>query len=128
MVKKNKAKTKIKYAILAIITVILLYHSVYFRKLDEIRKEAEQQAFDARAYVVEFWEEKLPNKLHDATDAKRLLSLLKTDMKKAIERYARTLGLAKNHFYLVKGKGTVLSIEDDGVLISLSNTPKNADI
>ena len=116
----GKSKIKIlKYCSGILLLGILLYYSVYFQYLDKVRANAGLNIFDPQAYALNFWRNELPQVTGRAVDAGILLDLLQRDMSQAVEKYARTLGIASLHAYLVKGEGRIAEINENGLLITL---------
>ncbi len=111
MVKMN---SKIKYIIFLVVGLVILSQSVYIKKLDKMKANAKPDVFDPQVYVQNFWDKQLPSVLDQAVDVNDLLPLFQTDMDKAVSQYAKTLGIASKHAYLIKGEGTVVKIEPSG--------------
>ncbi len=110
----EKMKRKIKYFIFLVLGLVILSQSVYIKKLDKMKENAKSDVFDAQIYVQNFWDKELPSVLGQAVDANVLLPLFQNDMDKAVSKYAKTLGIASKHAYLIKGEGTVVKIEPSG--------------
>ncbi|MBN1464271.1 DUF2291 family protein [candidate division KSB1 bacterium] len=110
----------------ALIVVFVLANSIYFQSLHD-RQNQRSVDFEPAQYAASFWEE-LQGELYRAVDASELLHYFATDMKTAVERYGRTLGLSRSHSYLVKGAGVIMDITDDALLISLQPAPNAANI
>lgn len=107
---------------------VVLYNSVYFEKLDARKKIEALQNFDSKAYVDQFWRERLPDALDRSTPVADVLSGLNIDILLTGEKFGRTLGLASTYYFLLHGEGRVLEITDDGVLLSLSPHQSESDI
>lgn len=126
MEKRNKQI--IKYSILIFIVGLVLYNSVFFEKLDTIKKVLALQNFDSKAYVHQFWHERLPAALAQSTPVADVLSGFKTDIIQTGRKYGRTLGLASTYFFLVHGEGKILEITDEGIILSLFSKQNNPDV
>jgi len=111
----------LKYIVVVIAAGVVLYNSVYFKRLDEVKAQSRGQIFNAQEYAEGFWD-KLLLRADKATDAELLLKLFRTDMQEAIEKYSRTLGVADVHFYMIQGVGRVVAIQDDCVVLSLTES------
>lgn len=118
----------IKYLIFFISLSLVLYHSVYFKRLDEVQLTAQRDKFDPQKYAADFWYNRLLKNLDSATDVNHLLELFENDMPQAIQRYARTLGIASVHSYLVKGQGQVRVIEETGIQITTREPQTQTDV
>ncbi len=108
----------LKYIILTLAAGLFLYHSVYFESLSERQQREQQSEFNAAVYVQQFWQE-LQHELGNAVNVSELLRLFRTDMPTAVKKYGKTLGVSKEHSYLVQGKGKITNIADDQLLLSL---------
>jgi predicted lipoprotein len=114
-----------KYILVIMVLAFVAYHSVYFKKLDEVKASKTATEFDPAQYVQTFWSTKLIPGLSNAIDITQLTSLLSSDTAKAFESYSHVLGIGNLRYFLVKGKGTITSIQDDDITVSLddSNQP-----
>lgn len=118
---KNKTNSRrlIKYALLGVLLILVAFRSVYFRKLDEVKVEAQAKEFDPKAYAENFWNEKLIPNLDQAIDLGELYSLLQNDPKSAFEAHSHALGIGNIRFFLVQGNAVVEEIREDELLIKL---------
>lgn len=129
---KGKARQflgrKSKYIVAAAIVVLLLYNSFYLENLEKRQAADADKAFDIERYVKDFWD-KLSNTMDEAADATQLLGLLRLDVHKAIEEYSTKTGhVTSTHFFLLQGQGRILSVSQDGVLVSLTGTEAAPEI
>ncbi len=114
-------KFKLKYVIIAVLAGFVVYHSVYFQKLDEIQQQQRMQDFDAEQFAEDFWNETLLWQKENAPDIGLLLSQLKNDFDRAARQYGHTLGVSSVHAFFVKGTGTIAEITDENVIVNLKN-------
>ena len=101
---------------------LVAYNSVYVKPLDQVKAagSAQTTVFAADSYAQTFWIAKLkPAASTTATDLSTLLPLLKTDEKKAFDTYSHALGIGNIRYFLVKGEGTVASVGDNTIRVSL---------
>jgi len=119
---------KLKYIIFFIILILVVYKSVYFKPLDSVKSLQAQQSFDAKDFANSFWTEQLLPNIDRAVEAPVLLDLLETDPAKAQQDYSKTVGIASVHYYFLSGQGRVLSINDEGISISVRSPQVKADI
>ena len=126
--KRIKSMKRIKFGLIAFALFFAAYHSVYFEPLDKMRSQAQQTAFDPSGYAASFWNNQLMKNLSGAVDAVQLLDLFEADMKQAVSRYAKTLGIASTHAYLVKGAGRIIATDDEGLLLSVRQPENKPDI
>ncbi len=101
----------VRYLLGCVLTALVLYHSVYFRKLDEVVKDG--ALFSASAYARDFWENTLPARASGALELSALLPLLETDKDSAFGAYARSLGIGNIRYFPVKGEGVIAAVEED---------------
>ncbi|MEZ4904481.1 MAG: DUF2291 family protein [Spirosomataceae bacterium] len=76
--KNNNRKEWLKYVIGSIVFLLLAYHSVYFKKLDEV-KAAANKKFDAMSFAKAFLATQLTPKLDSAIVLDTLISHLAKD-------------------------------------------------
>ncbi len=100
---------------------------IHFAPLSDIQNQAAEAKFDAKGFVDEFWQQKLLPASGDAMEASALLQALKADPRQAAESHGKQLGLSSTSFYFVQGAGTVVSKNDDRVVLSLADSD-NEDI
>ena len=117
-----------KYSLSAAILVFLLSQSVYFEDLKAVREQRRREAFNAAEYAGDLWLNQLPAALDEAVDVKELIELFNTDMGQAIERYGKAPGVSRVYAYLLKGEGTILSIDTDGLEVSVREPQTNPDV
>jgi predicted lipoprotein len=112
-------KRIIKNIIGVVIVGLVLYNSLYFRPLDEKLSEGKEITFDARLFVDGIWENDLLNIYDSATDIANLLVQLKEDPQRTFEREAKALGIGNIGYFRVKGKGTVLGVNENNVFVNI---------
>ena len=117
-----------KYTLSVGILVFLLSQSVYFKDLKEVREQRRRGAFNAGEYAGGFWLNQLPEVLEEAVDIKELIELFETNMPHAIERYGKTPGVSRVYAYLLKGEGTILLIDGDGMHVSVREPHTDPDV
>ena len=117
-----------KYSLAAGILIFLLSQSIYFEDLEAVREQRGREAFNAAQYAGDFWLNQLPSVLDEAIDVEELIELFNTDMPRAIERYGKAPGVSRVYAYLVKGEGTILSIDTDSLKVSVREPWANPDV
>jgi len=96
--------------------------------LKQAQSSKEQGTFQAAAFAARFWNEHLTPALSKAADAQIALAALTNDPKTAATNYGRTIGLSDTVYYFIRGTGTVVSVGDKGVGISLRGGGAAADL
>jgi predicted lipoprotein len=106
--------------LLAVVGVVFwffpLFHVV---SRDALRAERMQTAFNGRDYVNEFWTNKLTPALDGAADAAAVLAALRENPDHAREQFGRSAGLGRTSLYFVRGGGTIVSVDNELIGISL---------
>src|SRR5688572_9530002 len=105
----------IKYMASIIALIVVVYNSVYFKKLDEVRASASAKEFNATSYAQTFWNSKLIPNLHKAIEISRLTSMLTSDPEKTFDEYSHALGIGNLRYFLVQGKGEATSVNENDV-------------
>lgn len=121
-------KQRYKHIFVILIFGLLVSRSCYFERLDKAKERTERKAFDPAEYARDFWDNKLMKNLDRAVDTQTLLELLNTDIKRARDKYGRTLGISSVCCFLLSGQGTVISMNEDGVFVSIKRPPSDPDI
>lgn len=110
-------KKGIKYTVGVAITGIVIYSSVYFRPLDQKLAEEKVISFDAISFVNDMWENELFTAYDSAQDLIFLLDQLEGDPESTFKRESKSLGIGNVGYFKVKGEGTVLSINENNVML-----------
>jgi len=119
-------KKSIRYIGSLVLVAVVAYNSVYFKKLDEVK--AGTASFDAGKYALEFWSKKLPPHTSKAIEIGDLLSLLQTDKNKAFTDYSHALGIGNVKYFLVKGSGTVQSVDENQVSVKVESGREKPEV
>ena len=118
----------IKYIISLIVIVVVAYNSVYFKKLDEVKASKAATEFNAAKYAQTFWSSKLMPDLNKAIDLPQLTSMLSNDATRTFDSYSHALGIGNLRYFLVKGKGTITSINEDDIAVSLDSSKQSITV
>lgn len=100
---------------------IVSYNSVYFRPLDEKLAEQEEVAFDAKSLVERIWESELLEVYNSAMDLDQLIHQLNTAPEQTFENQGNALGIGNIGYFKVKGEGVVQSVNENNVLLQVSD-------
>jgi predicted lipoprotein len=112
-------KRTIKNIIGAIIAIVVIYNSVYFRPLDEELSKGKEIAFEAKSFVDRIWKTELLNVYDSAIDMTTLLAQLHENPEQTFAREAQALGIGNIGYFKVKGEGMVLRVNENNVLVSV---------
>jgi len=107
----------LKYITAFVVILAVAYNSVYFRKLDEVKASIAAKDFNAAQYAATFWTAKLLPNLNKAIDVARLSSMLRRNPENAFDNYSHALGIGNLRYFLVSGKGTIESINENDVSV-----------
>ena len=121
-------KKACKYTAAAAIITFLVYHSIYFENLEDIKQQRQRETFNAAEYARDFWDNQLFSVLDKAVDAKELIELFNTNMNEAIRKYGKTPGVSRIYSYLIRGNGKILTIGEDFLQVSIREPKTNPDI
>jgi hypothetical protein len=111
----------IKYFLSILLLLFVVYNSVYFKKLDEVKAAYTLESFEASSYANNFYHNKLLPHHEAAIEISKLISLLKTEPAKTFKKYSHALGIGNIRYFLVQGEGIITSIGEDAVTLSLGN-------
>ncbi|MGH7237098.1 MAG: DUF2291 domain-containing protein [Candidatus Saccharimonadales bacterium] len=107
----------IKYFLWLSAILIAAYNSVYFKKLSDINRGA-AKSFNAGAYASNYFYKQLPAAVSKAPDIDKLIGMIKTDTAAAFKTYGHALAIGATRYFLIKGEGTIVNIDDNGVWVS----------
>lgn len=110
-------KKRIKPLLTIAVILLVAYNSVYFKKLSEVKDLNTAERFDAVAYAKKYLQKQLPSALKKAVDINSLTALLQANPKEALEKYSHALGIGNIRYFLVKGQGEILKIEEDAATV-----------
>lgn len=118
----------LKYIITILVIIVVAYKSVYFKKLDEVKAAEKAKEFNAESYAQNFWDKKLLPNLNKAVGLSKLTSMLSTDPVKTFDTYSHALGIGNLRYFLVKGKGTIMTVNEDDISVPLDSTNQTITI
>ncbi len=110
-----------KYLFLLLLLFVIGYNSIYFKKLDEVKAASVSKKFDAPKYAAGYFQKLVPV-LQQSIDINSLRGLLLTDPAKAFDSYSHGLGIGNIKYFLTKGKGKVISIEESSMLLMVNDS------
>jgi predicted lipoprotein len=108
-------KKLLKYTVEILLLIVIAYNSVYFRRLSEVK--ASSTSFDAKTYAKKYFNNKLIPSLDDAVEINQLVSLLQNNKEQTFEKYSHALGIGNIRYFLIKGEGQVMSINENNVSV-----------
>lgn len=120
-------RRRLVYLVCIALLALVVGHSLEFRRLDDKRAEERTAQFSPAEYARDFWDNRLPGALAHPLAADELIRLFNTDMKAAVAK-GRTLGQSRVHAYLLAGRGRVVAVEREGLLVSVLDDDPNPEI
>lgn len=110
----------IKYILLLLVTGLIGYKSVYFKKLSEV-KTTTSENFDAAAYSKKLWDEKLPARLDSAIELTSLIKLIEANPADALARHSGAMGIGNYRYSFVKITGVAAKINEDDIIMHIDH-------
>ncbi|SEJ82114.1 Predicted lipoprotein [Cyclobacterium xiamenense] len=114
-----KSIAKWKNVLLGLTAVLILFSTLRFEKLDEVRARANVGAFDPEAFARDFWEQELINSLDEAVDLGTLMEMLEQNPGAAFDEHSNAVGIGNIRFFFVSGSGTLQQIGENALTLSL---------
>jgi predicted lipoprotein len=102
-----------------------LFHVV---ALEKAIQEKSAAVFDPKRFAEVFWEARLPHAFSNAVTAEVLLPAIRTNAAEAKQKFSRSVGVNESYTYFVSGKGRVLSVTEDEVLLAVTSNSTNAEV
>ena len=104
-------------SIAASLLVIIL--SLNIKKLNEVKATKGFTDVNPDEYAKRFWAQELPGCIRNATEISQLVNLLKTDPQKAFNNYSHQLGISQTFYFMVKGFGKIVSVEEEYLKVEI---------
>jgi predicted lipoprotein len=102
-----------------------LFHIV---SLEEFEAARTAESFDAREYAKDFWVKKLVPHFAEAVDAAEVVAALRRDPQQARREFGRTVGLSRSTLLIVRGQGTITSVDRRTVGVALVDGATEPDV
>ncbi|MFY0688564.1 MAG: DUF2291 family protein [Cyclobacteriaceae bacterium] len=111
----------LKYTIGAVITVFVIYNSVYFQSLDEKKAAEEVVELNVEQLVNELWDNSLLSAYDAAINITELISALQNNPEATFEKNGNSLGIGNIGYFQVAGQGEVIEINENNVLVEIED-------
>lgn len=111
----------LKYIIAIAAILLLLYFSVDIQNLDEYRSSYMLENFDADVYANNVWENNIPLIAQQAPGLTIVMNRLESEPDQAFSEYGKKLGISKTWYFMVKGVGTLESVDDEALWIKIED-------
>ena len=102
-----------------------LFHVV---SVEQATKEKSAAVFDPKRFAQVFWDARLPDALSNAVHAKVLVLTIQTNAVEARQKFSRSVGVSESYTFFISGKGRVLSVTEDEVLLAVTSGATNAEV
>jgi predicted lipoprotein len=96
--------------------------------LEQAAQAKDAAVFDPRKFAETFWNARLPYAFSNAVPADVLLLAIQTNSAEAKQKFSRSVGVSESYTYFVSGKGRVLSVTEDEVLLAVTSGATNAEV
>lgn len=107
----------IQYFVAILVIGLVLYNSVYFKKISEMQVAKVEAAFDATTYSKTYLAEKIPNAKDKSLLLSDLILALDADSKKAFKDFGRSQNQGDTQYFFIKGEGVVTGIDEEFVTL-----------
>src|SRR5690348_10300134 len=108
----------LKYILLIAVIGVLVYNSVYFKKLSDVTN-SDPGKFDAVAFSGRLWKGQMREKIDSAVDLSVLIKAMSADEEAALKKYTHTLDIGNYRYAFIRTQGTVAEVKEDEVLIQI---------
>ncbi|HYW97439.1 MAG TPA: DUF2291 domain-containing protein [Bacteroidales bacterium] len=109
------------YILGTLAVLLVVYFSLDIENLQEHLAKTTKISFNADKYAALFWDDELPESIAAATPVTILLENLEAGPAEAFKKYGRKLGISKTYYFMVKGSGTIKSVEDDYLQVAVND-------
>jgi predicted lipoprotein len=89
---------------------------------------AQEASFDPIEFANRFWNEQLIPSLGRAPDAAKVLAEFRTNPVEAQNKFGRTVGVSSTTLVVVRGNGTIVTVDKKGVGVALELDAKGPDL
>jgi predicted lipoprotein len=110
------------------IIAFLVYFSISFENLDDVKEQRRRETFNAAEYARNFWENRLSRVLDQAVDADKIIDMFNTNMNETIRKYGKAPGVSRVYAYLIRGNGKILTMGEDFLEVSVREPQTNPDV
>lgn len=106
-----------KYILVIAAIGLLAYNSVYFKPLHEVKASADEKKFNVEAFSKDLMDHKMPSVA--AINIDIFFNRLKNDFERLMEEQGRQLGVSDQRYFMVEGKGVIITVEEENMLIQI---------
>jgi predicted lipoprotein len=114
-------KKPIKYSIWILTILLVLFLSLDIQKLDDYKAADTTVHFSPKEYATEFWENKMPAVINQASPLLPLVDLLRNDPEKAFTDFGQKLGISRTWYFMIKGEGSIEAVEEENLMVKMND-------
>ncbi len=111
----------IKYFLIIFFLGLLLYNSVYFKKISETQVSKIETVFDAKTYAKTYLLVKIPAAKKEAVAVSDLLLAVNKDSKKAFADFSHFQNEGDIKYFFVKSEGKVTAIDEEFITLKIAS-------
>lgn len=115
-------KEPVKYILVTLVVLLIIFLSLDIQKLDRYNAANTTKEFNAKAYALNIWQNKIPKAINDAPDIIPLFKMINKKPEKAFEDFGRKLGISKTYYFMVKGEGIIQSMENEYIYVQIDDS------
>jgi predicted lipoprotein len=97
----------LKYFAGVLTILAIAFLSLDIGRLDSARARPASEVFDIETYVIDLWENHLPERIENAIELSSLIKMLEDDPDIAFEEYSFSLGISNTHYFFTRGGGVI---------------------
>lgn len=116
----------IKYCIAILFLGLLLYNSVYFKKISEMQVAKVEATFNANDYSKTYLLDKIPAAKNKTVALSDLLLALDKNSKQAFKDFGHSQNAGDTQYFFTKGEGIVTAIDEE--FVTIKNTSSATEV
>jgi len=97
-------------------------------RTDSVGLAQQEAAFDPADFANRFWNDRLIPSLSQAPDAATVLKAFRASPVAARGKFGRTVGVSSTTLLVVRGNGTIVTVDKKGVGVALERDAKGPDV
>jgi predicted lipoprotein len=109
----------------ALLVKFPLFHVV---PLEQAAMRQQVDVFNPKEFAERYWTTRLVPRLADAHDAATVLAALETNPAQARSQFGRTVGLGRSTYFLLRGEGTIFSVDKNAIGVALAEAEREPDL
>ena len=107
-----------------IFIILVIWFSLKIENMEQHRAKSGKPVFDATVFAQKFGETELPACIRQAISVQELMKHLGENPEQCCATHGHQLGISKTWYFTIKGTGTIDSVKDECLVISVSDNLK----